>query len=249
MKLITVIPARMASTRFPGKPLVDILGMPMVEHVRRRAMLHPLVNEAIVATCDKEIFDVVTSNDGKAIMTSEKHYCCTDRVAEAAEHFDADVVINIQGDEPLFDPEMLTYLLNPIQQDPEVRCSNLMAEIKTDKEFNDINEVKVVCDLNWNAMYLSREPIPSGRKTNSYDYYKYRQLGVYAFKKESLALFGQWGPSPWESIETVDMVRFLEHGCPVRMVVSPFPSIGVDTPEDLKIAIALMKKDHLFGSY
>jgi len=249
MKLVTVIPARMASTRFPGKPLADILGLPMIEHVRRRVMLHPLVDEAIVATCDHEIFDIVASNGGKAVMTSDQHSCCTDRVAEAAASVEADVVVNVQGDEPLFDPNMLTYLLEPLLEDPEVQCSNLMAEIKSDEEFNNINEVKVVCDLNWNALYLSREPIPSGRKTNSYDFQRYRQLGVYAFKKDSLSLFGQWGPSPHESIETVDMVRFLEHGHPVRMIVSPFSSIGVDTPEDLQIAVDLMKKDYLFGSY
>ena len=131
-----------------------------------------------------------------------------------------------------------------------------MAEIKSDEEFNNINEVKVVCDLNRNLLYLSREPIPSGRKpipsgrkTNSYDFQRYRHIGVYAFKKDSLSLFGQWGPSPHESIEQVDMIRFLEHGHPVRMIVSPFSSIGVDTPEDLQIAVDLMKKDYLFGSY
>ena len=249
MKLTVVIPARMSSSRFPGKPLADILGLPMIEHVRRRVLLHPDVEDAIVATCDDEILNVVISNGGKSVMTSPDHYCCNDRVAEASQGIDADIIINVQGDEALFNPEMLNYLIEPYQQDPSLKCINLMTKIRTDEEFYDINEVKVVCDLKNNALYLSREPIPSGRKTKSKNFPRYKQLGIYALQKELLSQFLKWGPSPWESIETVDMLRLLEHGHLIRMAVSPFETISVDTPKDLELVKQLMKKDPLFEKY
>ena len=249
MKITAIIPARMASTRFPGKPLVDILGLPMIEHVRRRVLLHPDVYSAIVATCDKEIFDMVKSHGGQAIMTSLDHFCCNDRVSEAAVDLDADIIVNVQGDEPLFNPEMISYLVEPMRHNSQIICTNLMSRIETEKEFCNNNEVKVVCDLNNDALYMSREPIPSAKKTNLNSLDRFKQLGVYAFRKSILQQFASWGPSPLEIIETIDMLRFLEHGYKVRMVDSPFKTIGVDTPEDLEIAIKLLSNDHLLGTY
>lgn len=249
MKFVVIIPARMSSSRFPGKPLAKICGMPMVEHVRRRVLLNSKVSNAIVATCDKEIFEVVRDGGGESIMTSHSHFCCNDRVSEAARSLDTDIIINVQGDEPLFDPEMIDILLQPMIDDPDVLCTNLMAKIENDKEFRDVNEVKVVCDLASNAIYMSREPIPSTKKSGEAKHEFYKQLGVYAYSRESILNFGQWGPSPLETMETIDMIRFMEHGEKVRMVCSPFPSIGVDTPNELEIAERLMKDDKYFGNY
>jgi len=249
MKVTVIIPARMASTRFPGKPLVDILGLPMIEHVRRRVLLHQDVDSAIVATCDKEIFDIVESYGGQSIMTGSNHFCCNDRVSEAAIDIDADIIVNVQGDEPLFNPEMISLLVKPMMDSRQIICTNLMSRIETEQEFCSTNEVKVVCDLNSDALYMSREPIPSARKTSLSSFDRFKQLGVYAFRKPILEKFLSWGPSPLEIIETIDMIRLLEHGYKVRMVDSPFKTIGVDTPEDLEVAIELLNKDHLFGTY
>ena len=249
MKLSVFIPAGMASTRFPGKPLVDILGMPMIEHVRRRALLNPDVSSAIVATCDQEIVDVVESYGGQAVMTDQSHFSCNDRVSEAAFNIDADIIVNIQGDEPLFNPDMISYLISPMKYDSSVVCTNLMSLIETEQEFNNVNVVKVVCDISGNALYMSREPIPSKSKSKSKSFDCFKILGIYAFRKPLLMQFLSWGPSPIETIETIDMIRLLEHGQQVRMVVSPFQSIGVDTPEDLIVAKNMMSKDALFGKY
>ena len=249
MKFVVVIPARMSSSRFPGKPLADICGMPMVEHVRRRVLLNPKVSNAIVATCDKEICDVVREAGGESLMTSSTHFCCNDRVAEAVQSLDSDIVINVQGDEPLFDPNMIDILLEPMIDNSDVLCTNLMAEIENEREFRDINEVKVVCDIDSNAVYMSRESIPSTQKSGDMKHKFYKQLGVYAYTRDSILKFGQWGPSPLESMETIDMVRFIEHGIKVRMICSPFPSIGVDTPNELEVAESLMKADKYFGGY
>lgn len=249
MKLTVIIPARMSSTRFPGKPLVDILGLPMIEHVRRRVLLHKDVESAIVATCDNEIADVVSSYGGNTLMTKSTHFCCNDRVAEAASQLDAEIIVNVQGDEPLFNPKMIDYLINPMKEDGQVSCTNLMTRLSTEKDFNDKNIVKVANDLSGNALFMSREPIPSNFK-GILDYKNsYKQLGVYAFKKKLIEDFLTWGPSPLELIEGVDMLRMLEHGQKIRMIEAPFEGVGVDLPIDLEIAKALMKKDKFFKKY
>jgi 3-deoxy-manno-octulosonate cytidylyltransferase (CMP-KDO synthetase) len=249
MKLTVIIPARMSSTRFPGKPLVDILGIPMIEHVRRRVLLHSDVESAIVATCDYEIADVVSSFGGEVAMTDSSHFCCNDRVSEAASQLESDIIINVQGDEPLFNPNMLDYLINPMKMDSDISCTNLMTKITSKAEFVDKNIVKVVNDLSGHAMYMSREAIPSDSK-GVLDYENcYKQLGVYAFKKPLLDSFLSWGPSPMEMVETVDMLRLLEHGQKVKMIEAPFDGVGVDTPKDLEVAIKLMKEDEFYGNY
>ncbi|MFA4967873.1 MAG: 3-deoxy-manno-octulosonate cytidylyltransferase [Candidatus Margulisiibacteriota bacterium] len=246
MKIIAIIPARMASTRFPGKPLADILGLPMIEHVRRRVELSKLINEVYVATCDKEIYDRVIQNGGKAIMTSALHERCCDRIAEAALSLSGDIVINVQGDEPLVDPEMFNPLLEPLINDPDLGCSNLMSEITTDEDFNSPNIVKVVCDRHGNAIYFSREPIPSIKKAGDIKYKKFKQLGIMAFRKDFLQVFSKLKPTPLEAIESVDMLRAVEHGYKVRMIASEFQVLGVDTPQDLERVKALMKNDKIF---
>src|SRR5262245_32099979 len=154
MRVAAVIPARMASTRFPGKPLANILGLPMIEHVRRRVALSGLFSTVAVATCDAEIMDAVQGHGGKAVLTSSAHERCTDRVAEASASLEADVIVNVQGDEPLVRPEMLELLVRPLFSDSSLLCTNLMSEIVTEKEMNDRNVIKTVFDNALNALYF-----------------------------------------------------------------------------------------------
>lgn len=249
MKTIAIIPARMDSTRFPGKPLADILGLPMIEHVRRRVALCKLFSKVIVATCDNEILEAVVKFGGEAVMTADTHERCTDRVAEAALSYEAEVIVNVQGDEPLVDPEMFSSLLAPLMKDPDLQCTNLMVEINTEEEFNNPNVVKAVCDRQGKALYFSREPIPSALKAGAIKFKKFKQLGIYAFRRDFLQLFTGLLPTPLEEIESVDMLRAVEHGYEVRMVESKYRVIGVDTPDDLLRVIPLMEKDKLFSEY
>ena len=249
IKIVAIIPARMASTRFPGKPLADLLGLPMIEHVRRRVALSPLISEVIVATCDHEIMEVVTQYGGRAVMTANTHERCTDRIAEAAVQIDGDIVVNVQGDEPLVRPEMFESLLYPLLNENDLQCTNLMVEIVKDEEFNSSDVVKTVCDLKNNAIYFSREPIPSVRKAGGQVFRKYKQLGIIAFRKDFLFHFTAMLPTPMEAVESVDMLRAIEHGFKIRMVESPFQVVGVDTPKDLESARLLLEKDDLLDSY
>lgn len=249
MKVIAIIPARMASTRFPGKPLAAILGLPMIEHVRRRVALCPDIDDVVVATCDQEIMKTVVENGGQAIMTSGDHVRCTDRVEEAARSMDADVIVNVQGDEPLVNPEMFVPLFAPLRKEAQLLCTNLMAEIETEEEFMSTDVVKTVCDSNENALYFSREPIPTIRMGGYHNLKKLKQLGVIAFRKDFLHRFAEMPQTPLEEVESVDMLRAVENSYQVRMVLSPFQVVGVDTPSDLERATSLMKKDMLFGTY
>ncbi len=249
MKAIAVIPARMSSTRFTGKPLADILGLPMIEHVRRRTALCSDFQDVVVATCDREIYDVVVKNNGKAIMTSKSHERCTDRVAEAVRSLDADIVVNVQGDEPLVHPDMFPPLLKPLQQENALFCTNLMARIENEEDFASPNVVKTVCNPENDAIYFSREPIPSASKVESLDYDRFMQTGLIAFRKDFLQVFTDLTPTPLEKVESVDMLRAIEHGYKVRMVLTPFRVVGVDTARDLGQAVELMKNDPLFGGY
>src|SRR3989338_2056650 len=218
MKIIAIIPARMAATRFPNKPLALIAGLPMIEHVRRRVGLCPLVDQMIIATCDEEIRKIVEGFGGKVAMTSDKHERCTDRIAEAAVGVESDIVINVQGDEPLIQPDMLQKIIEPLIQDSSLLCTNLMCPIADEAEFTSPNAVKVVVDSHQNLLYASREPIPSRLKAPSNDYLKWKQLGIIAFKSGFLQDFTKLNPTPLEQIESIDMLRALEHGYKIRMI-------------------------------
>ncbi len=248
-KIIAVVPARMASTRFPGKPLADILGLPMIEHVRRRVALSPVFDSVVVATCDQEIFDVVRRHGGKAVMTADTHERCTDRIAEATLTEKADIVVNVQGDEPLVRPEGFAALIEPLLKYPDLQTTNLIGEILTDADFKSPNVVKTVVDPHMNVLYFSREPIPSASKAGGVKYRRYRQLGIIAFRYDFLHIFYRLEPTPLEQVESVDMMRAIEHGYRVHAVLSGFQAIGVDVPADLEVARNMMKEDNLFGSY
>ncbi|WP_061243583.1 3-deoxy-manno-octulosonate cytidylyltransferase [Leptospira interrogans] len=249
MKTIAVLPARMASSRFPDKPLVKISGLEMIEHVRRRVEMSSSVDEVVVATCDEIIKQRVESFGGKAVMTSDVHRGCIDRVAEAALYVEGDIVIVVQGDEPLILPAMLDDLVKPMLNDSSIYCTNLVTKIVDEEEFQSPNAPKVVFDKNWDLLYASREPIPSRKKYPNEDYLKFKQLGVIAFRNDFLQTFAALAPTPLEIIESVDMNRAVEHGYKVRMVLTEGIMIGVDVPGDVSRVESVFKTDLLLSKY
>jgi 3-deoxy-manno-octulosonate cytidylyltransferase (CMP-KDO synthetase) len=250
MKIIGIIPARMASTRFPGKPLCKICGITMIEHVYKRSVICKELKEVYVATCDKEIFDEVIKFGGKAIMTSDKHKTCSDRVAEACRNINsaADIIVNIQGDEPLTRPEMISASVAPFFSDKTIQCVNLIAKIKSDSDFSNPNVVKVVKDKNDYALYFSRESIPSNKKFSG-NYNRYRQVCILPFTRSLLLDYVNWESTPLETIESVDMMRLLENGYKIKLVETFFDTMGVDNEDDRLRVEALMSKDKLFLEY
>jgi 3-deoxy-manno-octulosonate cytidylyltransferase (CMP-KDO synthetase) len=254
MKTIAIIPARMAATRFPGKPMAKILGLPMIGHVYHRTKLCKDLDEVYVATCDSEIYDYIYSIGGKAVMTATTHERASDRSAEAIQIIEKktgiqyDIVAMIQGDEPLIMPEMIGQGIAPLMADSQLKISNLIAELKTIEEFNDPNDVKIVLDAEGYAMYLSREPIPTVRNNNS-DIPMLKQLGIIFFRKIFLIEYSKMPQTPLEIIESVDVLRIMENGIKIKTVLTEFVSIGVDTPEDLDKAQEIMKQDVLIAKY
>jgi 3-deoxy-manno-octulosonate cytidylyltransferase (CMP-KDO synthetase) len=238
----------MASTRFPGKPLAMIAGLPMVEHVRRRVKLCTLVDDVVVATCDREIVEATETYGGRAVMTASTHERCTDRVAEAAAHETADIIVIVQGDEPLLSPEMLEAVIRPMLNNPELPCTNLISPI-AEEEGENPNLVKVTFDRQMYALYFSREAIPSRKKAGKLPIQRYKQLGIMAFRREFLKTYTQLAPTPLEKIESVDMQRLLEHGYRIKLVPVTSSSIGVDTPQDLEKATERMWADPWLPHY
>lgn len=241
MTIIGIIPARLAASRFPGKPLAPLCGRPMIEHVYRRAARAACLARVYIATPDREIHEAALRFGAPVIMTSHAHTRATDRVAEAAQGLPADVVVNIQGDEPLIDPAALDLLGEAMSADA-LACANLVNRIERDEDFRNTNQIKVVCDLQANVLYMSRQPIPSSTAGAER---RLRQLGVIAFRREFLATFAALPPTPLEVAESIDLLRAVEHGFTVRAVESPFESFGVDTVEDLRAAEARLARDPL----
>ena len=254
MNVVAIIPARMGSSRFPGKPMAKIHGMPMIGHVYFRTSMSPFVTETYVATCDDVIFDYVESVGGKAIMTSSSHERASDRTAEAMIEIEKisgktiDIVAMVQGDEPMVLPEMISQSVAPIVDDRTVNVVNLMAEIADEDDFQDPNEVKVVVDRFSNAIYFSREPIPSRQKfTGSFK--KLKQVCIIPFRRDYLLKFNSMEQTPLEIIESVDMMRIIENAEKVRMVFTEHETSSVDTLEDLIWVEKLMKNDQLMKGY
>ena len=254
MNIVGIIPGRMASSRFPGKPLAKICGIPMIGHVYLRSKMSKLMNEVYVATCDQEIKQYLDLLGGKAIMTASTHERASDRAAEAVLKIEnetgrkVDIVVMIQGDEPLTYPEMIDEALKPLLEDKEVKITNLMARMKTVKEFEDPNEVKVVVDKFNNALYFSREPIPS-RKKGSSNVTMLKQVCIIPFRREFLSEYTKMEPTPLEIFESVDMMRILENGQKVKMVLTQYETKAVDTQADLETVSAIMASDKLFEGY
>ena len=247
MKVIGIIPARMGSSRYPGKPLAEILGMPMIEHVYRRSLMSETLDDLYVATPDQEIIDAVEKFGGKAIITSPSHNRCTDRIAEAAEDIECDIVVDIQGDEPLLYPEIIDMVIEPFKNDSDLVSVNPIAKIIDEDNIEDRNDVKVVTDKNSNILYYSREPIPSRYLKKDADLYKL--VCIFPFRKDFLMKFTELEQTPLEIIESIDNLRIIEHGYRVKAVVIPRPIDGVDTPEDKKYVEKIMKSDSIYQKY
>ena len=237
-RILALIPARMGSSRFPGKPMAKIMDKPMIGHVYDNVKKNKLLTNIAVATCDDEIYYYIESIGGRAVMTSDKHERASDRCAEALlkieqeDNMQYDIVVMVQGDEPMIHPNMISEALGPMLDDTKIIITNLLRKIENDEEFEDRNCIKVVCDLNSNALYFSREPIPTRSKTKRVP--KGKQICVIPFRRDFLLEYNQIQPTPLEIVESVDMMRILEHGIKVRMVSTNYQTYAVDTPEDLK---------------
>lgn len=254
MNTIGIIPARMASSRFPGKPLAPIHGVPMIGHVWYRCKMSKALDEVYIATCDEAVREYANSIGAKCIMTADTHERATDRTAEAMLKIEAesgkrtDIVVMIQGDEPMTLPEMIDEAIAPMTADLSVNVVNLMAHIDSVADFEDPNEVKVVIDLKSDALYFSREPVPS-RKKGVTDVPMLKQVCIIPFRRDYLLRFNSLPPTPLEVIESVDMMRILEHGEKVRMVMTQALTASVDTPEDLACVVGMMQSDDLMAGY
>ena len=254
MKVIGIIPARMGSTRFPGKPLAKIVGKPMIYHVYKRSAKAAVLDAVYIATPDKEIEDYCKEQGMNVVMTKDTHQRCSDRTAEAMLAIEGnlgltcDIVVMIQGDEPMVYPEMIEQAVKPFTVDSEIQVVNLMAKLKTRQEHDDPNEVKVVVDNNNCALYFSREPIPSWKK-QAKQVPMLKQVCIIPFRRDFLLKFNQLTPTSLEIIESVDMLRVLEHGYKVQMVPTEFNTYSVDTPGDLEVVEQMMSNDLLVAKY
>ena len=248
-RVVAVIPARMGSSRFPGKPLAPILGLPMVEHVRLRVAMCKSLDAVYVATCDQEIYDATERFGGQAVMTSAAHERASDRVAEVAQNMDADIFVLVQGDEPMTLPEMIDRAVEPMLEDQDIQCVNLAKRIESEKEWQDPNTIKVVIDVEGNALYFSRQPIPTDRILGRDQIPLLKQVCIIPFRRDVLLTYAKLEPTPLELSESIDMMRFLEHGYKVRMVETEFNTYAVDTPEDLARVEEMMRTDELTQQY
>lgn len=254
MNIIGIIPARMASSRFPGKPMEKILGMPMIGHVYHRSKMCKNLNDVWVATCDKEIIDYIESIGGKAVMTADTHQRASDRSAEALKKIEkltkkkVDFVAMIQGDEPMLIPDMLDELVNPVLKNKKLPVVNLISKIESEEEFTSPNTVKLVLNNEGFILYFSREPIPSKKKYND-KIPMWKQLGLINFSRTALLDYIKMTPTPLEIIESVDMNRFLEHGVKIKAVSTQFQTYAVDTKQDLENVEKLLKEDILSKQY
>ena len=254
MNIVGIIPARLASSRLPKKPMADILGMPMIGHVYLRCKMSPILGEVYVATCDQEIYDYIISIGGKAVMTADTHERASDRTAEALLKIEEktckkiDIVVMIQGDEPMVTPAMINAAIEPLLADASLQITNLMAAMKSLEEHEDPAEVKVVVDRNSNALYFSREPIPS-RKKGAVNIPMLKQVCIIPFRRDFLIQYNTMEQTPLEVIESVDMNRLIENGIRVRMVMRAEETYSVDTAADLINVNDKMQLDPLLKEY
>ena len=241
MKILCVIPARYASTRLPGKPLADIVGKPMIQHVYERASKAKLPQQVVVATDNEIVFTAVQAFGGEVVMTSPEHQTGTDRLAEVAEKYsDIDVIINVQGDEPLIDPVIIDNLAQEFLQDSNLNMASVMT-VMAEEEYHNPNAVKVVTDLQGNALYFSRSLIPYPRVAGKSPVYKH--IGIYAYKKEFLLRYANLESTPLEQSESLEQLRALENGYKIKMITTNAKFIGVDTIEDLKKVNEILMKN------
>jgi len=239
-RVICVIPARYASTRFPGKPLADIAGKPMIEWVYERATKAKLIDEVVVATDDERIFSTVESFGGKVVMTGSEHPSGTDRLAEVAQMYEkTDIILNVQGDEPLIEPKLIDMLTDELLKDDSLNMATAKVLLK-EKEIPDPAAVKVVTDKNGYALYFSRSLVPYPRNKIA-SLASYKHIGIYAYRKDFLLKFAKMEQGYLEQIEGLEQLRALENGYKIKVIETDFLCIGVDTPEDLQEVNHLLK--------
>ena len=232
MNIVCVIPARYSSTRLPGKPLADIAGKPMIQHVYERAVLAERPRQVIVATDHQLVYETVKSFGGQVILTSPDHLTGTDRLAEVADQLpDVDLIINVQGDEPLIPPAIIDQLAAAFDGQQDLQMATLMTEMD-ETEYHSSGTVKVVTDLQGYALYFSRSIVPFPRNDTGVPIYKH--IGIYAYRRDFLLTYAKLRPTPLEMTESLEQLRALEHGYRIKVLKTNFKSIGVDTPEDLE---------------
>jgi 3-deoxy-manno-octulosonate cytidylyltransferase (CMP-KDO synthetase) len=253
MLVKVIIPARFGSTRFPGKPLASLLGKPMIEHVYRRAEASPCVDEVWVATDDQRIIEAVSRFGGRSLLTSTDHPTGTHRVIQAAQQVGGDLIVNLQGDEPLVHPEQIEQVVQVLIQEPEADIATLQLPTRDPEEIRNPHCVKVVTDHRGYALYFSRSPIPYYRRSNTDPLHRtegdqshwgegFIHLGLYGFRRSTLQDLVGLPPAPWEDAEKLEQLRFLYWGYRIRVVSTAHRSIGVDVPEDLKRVEQMMKR-------
>ena len=244
-RVVVVIPARYGSQRLPAKPLADICGKPMVQHVYERATRAKLVNAVLVATDDERIMSTVREFGGRAVMTPESLQTGTDRIAYVARSLpDADIVVNVQGDEPLMEPAMIDEAVEPLVSDSSINVGTLVKKIDSSADLSNPGIVKVVLDRQGNGMYFSRSPIPFGRDIQQSEWPRhhtyYKHIGLYVFRREFLNTFSEMSRTPLERAEKLEQLRILEHGFKIRCTITLHDSVPVDTQEDLEKVRSLM---------
>lgn len=245
MFVLGIIPARYGSSRLGGKPLKDICGKPMIQHVYERVQQSCLLNEIIVATDDERIVTAVNNFGGKAKMTSIEHKNGTDRIAEIAKNIEADIVVNIQGDEPLIDARMIDEAIQPMLDDKDLKACTLCRPILSDEDVHSPHVVKTLFDLNGNALLFSRAPIPYPRNRELYKAYEH--IGVYVYRKDFLMQYIKMPQTPLEITESLEQLRILENGIRMRVVevTVPYEGLSVDTQEDLDRVREIIKQRSL----
>jgi 3-deoxy-manno-octulosonate cytidylyltransferase (CMP-KDO synthetase) len=238
MEIVAVIPARMASTRFPGKPLFELAAKPMLQWVYEAACRSEIPAAVVVATPDQEIADAASAFGAEVILTHDRHPSGTDRIAEVAQTINADAYVNVQGDEPLLPPEAVDACCKLLLEGAAMASLYNWAE---ESEFEDPSVVKVVTDLRDRALYFSRSRIPYERSKGHTRVKKH--VGIYGYTKKVLSQFASWDPSPLEKTEMLEQLRFLEHGVEIRMALGSGSKIAVDTPEQAATASRLLQKE------
>jgi 3-deoxy-manno-octulosonate cytidylyltransferase (CMP-KDO synthetase) len=235
IKAIGVIPARYASTRFPAKVLAKIDGRPMIEWVWQRAKLSQQLDIVVIACDHQDVYKVAIDFGAKAVMTDPNHPSGSDRIAQVVKDLDVDIVVNIQGDEPFIDPLTIDRLTSLLKDHHDCQMATVIREIEDDQDFLNPNVVKCVIDINGDALYFSRSPIPYNRNQQKPAEYKaYKHLGLYAYRKSFLLQYQQWPKGMLESIEQLEQLRVLERGYKIKTTMTNYESIAVDTPDDLE---------------
>jgi len=243
VKFLGVIPARYASTRLPGKPLADICGHPMIEWVYKRAAKSGL-DEVLIATDSELIYEAASAFGGKCVMTRADHANGTSRIAEVCEKYpDFDVIVNVQGDEPLIEPAMIDLVISAFREEPELLMCTLRHKLTDPVEIQNPNAVKVVTDKNDRALYFSRSPVPYPRVADRVAYYKH--IGIYGYKRTFVLEYAAMAPTPLEGAESLEQLRVLENGVPIKVVETTHRLIGVDTAEELARVREYIEKNHL----